>query len=81
MDARVVEISADLFLPRTEEVTLLTESEVQRSFRLMMKKADGDPIAFEKAEVLLDELRPESPLRHRLVGELAELRKLAASKN
>ena len=30
--------------------------------------------AFEKAENLLDELRPESPLRHRLEQELEELR-------
>lgn len=29
----------------------------------------------EKAEALLDELRPESPLRHRLGEELEELRK------
>ena len=32
--------------------------------------------AFEKAELLLDELRPESPLKHRLGAELAEIRKL-----
>jgi hypothetical protein len=29
----------------------------------------------DKAEHLLDELRPESPLRHRLGMELEELRK------
>jgi hypothetical protein len=28
-----------------------------------------------KAEALIDELRPESPLRHRLESELAELRR------
>jgi len=33
--------------------------------------------AFAKAEALLDELRPESPLRHRLSCELEELRELA----
>jgi hypothetical protein len=33
---------------------------------------------FAKAEVLLDELRPESPLRHRLGTELDELRKRAS---
>ena len=32
--------------------------------------------AFDKAELLLDELRPESPLRHRLAMELEELREL-----
>jgi hypothetical protein len=31
---------------------------------------------FRKAEQLLEELRPESPLRHRLGAELAELTKL-----
>ncbi len=35
---------------------------------------------FTKAELLLDELRPESPLRHRLGTELEEVRKKAAQK-
>lgn len=30
----------------------------------------------DRAELLLDELRPESPLRHRLSVELDELRRL-----
>ena len=34
-----------------------------------------DADAFDKAEALLDELRPESPLRHRLSVELEEIRK------
>ena len=33
---------------------------------------------FQKAEALLDNLRPESPLRHRLGMELEELRRLHA---
>ena len=33
-----------------------------------------------RAEALLEELRPESPLRHRLDGELTELRKIANEK-
>ena len=32
--------------------------------------------SFDKAEALLDELRPESPLRHRLSVELEEIRKV-----
>jgi len=59
----------------SEDTTLLTEAEVQRSFRRLFAK--GRVIgseAFEKAENLLDELRPESPLRHRLEQELEELR-------
>lgn len=54
---------------------MLTEAEVQRSFRRLFTK--GRVIgaeAFEKAETLLDELRPESPLRYRLEQELEELR-------
>ncbi len=35
---------------------------------------------FARAEALLEELRPESPLRHRLDGELSELRKILAKK-
>ena len=31
---------------------------------------------WRKAEALLDELRPESPLRHRLGTELEELRRM-----
>jgi hypothetical protein len=34
----------------------------------------------DSAEILLDELRPESPLRHRLSNELEELRKLYADR-
>ena len=62
--------------PHREEVTLLTESEVQRSFNLLFARTDLGDDAFERAEALLDELRPESPLRHRLSVELDEIRKL-----
>lgn len=55
---------------------LLTEQEVARSWRKLFKSGDWDSDVFDKAEVLLEELRPESPLRHRLGSELAELRKL-----
>lgn len=36
--------------------------------------------AFDRAEELLDELRPESPLRHRLTVELEELRSRHSSR-
>ena len=42
-----------------------------------MFKGEKNGEAFSKAELLLDELRPESPLRHRLSSELEELRDLA----
>lgn len=59
---------------------MLTEAEVQRSFRRLVKGGPTDPQVFEKAEELLDELRPESPLRHRLWCELEELREVATAK-
>lgn len=59
---------------------MLTEKEVSTSWRNLFKGRELSDEAFEKAEALLDELRPESPLRHRLAGELAELRRLAVVK-
>ena len=58
---------------------LLTEAEVERSYRQILKKSDCDTEALDRAEALLDELRPESPLRHRLLKEIGELRKLVSS--
>ncbi len=46
----------------------------------MFKGRDLNDKLFKEAEALLDELRSESPLRHRLSGELAELRKLAVAR-
>ncbi len=63
----------------SEDQRLLTESEVQRSFRKLFGNTDFGEEEIEKAEVLLEQLRPESPLQHRLHGELDELRKLVAS--
>ena len=55
---------------------MLTEQEVSRSWaRLFKGEISGEDIA--KGEALLDELRPESPLRHRLSNELDELRESA----
>lgn len=58
---------------------MLTESTVENMFRQLVNAPDRNEEAFDKAEELLeDELRPESPLRHRLTVELDELRSLAA---
>ena len=65
-------------LERIDE--LLTEKEVAQSWRLMFKGRELNDKLFKEAEALLDELRSESPLRHRLSGELAELRKLAVAR-
>jgi hypothetical protein len=59
---------------------LLTEKEVSTSWRNLFKGRELNDGTFEKAEALLEELRPESPLRHRLAGELQELRRLAVAK-
>ena len=65
----------------SREVQLLTEAEVQRSFRRLFSGSDFDADAIEKAEAMLEELRAESPLRHRLSLELDELRKLTTAKS
>ncbi len=58
---------------------MLTESEVQRTF-IKLLKSGATPENLDKAEVLLDEeLRAESPLRHRLMTEVEELRKMQAA--
>jgi hypothetical protein len=58
---------------------LLTESTVETMFRKLMNTPNLNEETFDKADVLLEEeLRPESPLRHRLSVELEELRTLAA---
>lgn len=53
---------------------MLTEKEVARSWSRMFTTSEIELATFERAEQLLDELRPESPLRHRLMMELEELR-------
>ncbi len=66
-------------LHNVAEANLLTESEVRRSFRRLFTGQDVSEETFEKAELLIDELRPENPLRHRLTLELDELRAHHAS--
>jgi hypothetical protein len=59
---------------------LLTEKEIARSWRALFRHGELNEALFAKAEALLEELRPESPLRHRLGAELRELRKLRLQK-
>jgi hypothetical protein len=63
----------------SEEWVLLTEAEVHRSFRKLLRKAGVTPESLQRAEALVEQLRPESPLRHRLSEELEELRKLCTA--
>jgi hypothetical protein len=54
---------------------LLTEQEISRAWRALFRGTTAcTDETFAKADQLLDELRPESPLRHRLGTELDELR-------
>jgi hypothetical protein len=59
---------------------LLTENEIQRTWRALFHNQQVNDETFTRAEALLEELRPESPLRHRLDGELSELRKMRSKK-
>lgn len=56
---------------------MLTEQEVSRSWRKLLSRPELSEEILTKAEALIDELRPESPLRHRLGLELDELRQRA----
>jgi hypothetical protein len=59
---------------------LLTENEVSRTWRRLFRGGDHCEETFARAEILLEELRPESPLRHRLEAELGELKRLKPKK-
>jgi hypothetical protein len=59
---------------------LLTENEIQRTWRSIFRGQEINEETFTRAEALLEELRPESPLRHRLDGELTELRKMQSKR-
>jgi hypothetical protein len=56
---------------------LLTEKEIARAWGILFRGAARADETLAKAERLLEELRPESPLRHRLSAELEELRRQA----
>ncbi len=61
---------------------MLTEATVEKMFRTLINEPNATEEVFDKAEELLDEeLRPESPLRHRLSVELDELREISEAKS
>ena len=55
---------------------MLDEHEVMIGWRQLFFQKEITPKSLDKAKALIDQLRAESPLRHRLTGELNELRKL-----
>ena len=60
---------------------MLTEAQIQRSFTKLFQEAEISPEICDRDEELLDELRLESPLRHRLSQELEELRDICLANN
>ncbi len=59
---------------------MLTEQQVSRSWQRLFARGEFNDTTFAKAEALLEELRPESPLRHRLGAELQEIRRVKLQK-
>lgn len=72
-------VETKLILLRSK--VLLSEQEVARSWSKLFKRGDFSPESFTRAEELIEELRPESPLRHRLARELEELRAISAKRS
>ena len=60
---------------------MLTENQIQQSFRKLFRGGEVTPEMLTKAEELIAQLRLESPLRHRLTEELDELRDICLTKN
>ena len=59
---------------------MLTESQVEKSFRKLFTGGEVTPDLIDKAEELIDRhVRLESPLRHRLSEEIEELRSLCGA--
>ena len=59
---------------------MLTEHDVLTQWRQLFKDHAMNGKTMKKAEGLLDELRPESPLRLRLATELQEIGKISRKK-
>lgn len=55
---------------------MLTEAQIQRSFTKLFENSEISSELCDRAEELIDGLRLESPLRHRLSQELDELREI-----
>jgi hypothetical protein len=55
---------------------VLTEKELSHTWNRLFADQQFADEALEQAEELLEQLRPESPLRHRLTNELEELRSI-----
>ena len=56
-------------------IDCLPKTKFSERWRALFRGQEVDEETLTRAEALLEELRPESPLRHRLDGELNELAK------
>ena len=65
-------------LLQEDVAAVLTESEVKTGFVRLFHKGEVTAEVCQKAEELIDQLRPESPLRHRLAEQLDEIRSTAS---
>jgi hypothetical protein len=59
---------------------MLTEHDVLTMWRQLFQDHEINDTTMTQAEELLENLRPESPLRSRLVTELDEIQKLSQKK-
>jgi len=60
----------------TEEISVLNDRDATIRWSKLFRGQDITTLTLEKAESLLDELSPESPVRHRFAMELEELQRL-----
>ena len=60
---------------------MLSENEVSTSWTQLFRNGEINDATFTRAEDLIEELRPESPLRTRLQRELGELRQMHAAES
>ncbi len=59
---------------------MLTEHDVLAMWRQLFQDHENNDSTMAQAEELLDNLRPESPLRNRLATELDDIQKLGQKK-
>lgn len=75
-----IKIKAGRLIHFLRGLKVLTEQQIQQSFRKLFQGGEVTSETVDKAEELIDQLRLESPLRHRLSTELEEVRNMCAAK-
>jgi hypothetical protein len=67
-------------LSLSKGIRVVSEHDVSAMWRELFRSASVTSETLGKAEALLEELKPESPLRHRLAAELDEICDLQRSR-